>query len=721
MKEYTFYLSLNGGTETEVHPLWGDGLSLVYGKESNQEFFRRTLNGPIVFVGSEFITISGASIETEFVLRIVRDNSTYWVGVFHKTDCTFDYDARSASVTPSVKDEYNAILAALDKEFNFSDLQMAQEVVKYDIRPKVQLYVPLQNKCTCLMGNTIFEQECTNFNAGLTTYHTLIDTHHFLPLKVGIYMKFDDGVYMSNVTFSGNVTLTNGRGIADIIADGYNSQMSVYPFARIRVYESPFGDTSPIACEIYLHVDGSDDSRYFGEYNENGYWAFRRSGDPSVYYYPEGSAAMVYARLLLAKDNIAGQTAYPINPGFSQEVNYTHCISYGIEDVYINFLLVETPTKYGKYKDNFYYGGVPAVAGAHTPICKSSWSRFSIWYPLYFVTGAIVEPQARAEREMKGNTLAGLVNALLDANGVTLTFDETEQSSEFLYGTTRPILGAALWFFFVQKLEFQSPAQRILDEENKISLKNLFTFLRDAYRLYWFVENGRLRIEHIKYFINGGDYYTQPQIGIDLTDMQSKAGKHWSFGQNQIKYDKANMPERYEFGWADDVTELFAGIPLNIISGFVEKGRVESINIQKITTDLDFIISNPNDIAKTGFVVLGALLSNSAYKVAYYNYLPNPSDPSEEIILQNGYLAFIFLYQMYLYDLPASRYKIGDGSEKAAYGVVRGMSQEVSFPCPDEPEIEKLVRTQIGDGKIEKITVNLSARSAAATLKLPTL
>lgn len=713
MIECKFYLSLNGGTETEVHPIWGDGLSLVFGKESNQEFFRRTLNGPIVFNGSEFQTIAGAGIETNFGIRIERNNATYWVGVFHKTDCTFDYDSKTASVTPSVKDGYNEILAALDKEFNFSELKLAQEVIKYDIRPKVQLYADGADKCTCLVGNTIFEQECTNFPLNYDNFFTVRDTHHFLPLSVAIYIDIKDGTWLNPATFVGGIKIGNNSYGTGRIRSVQGTGDIFYHYADITV------NKSLIQVNIYSYLAGNVTQLYHGVW-DYGNWVLYRESDQSIYY-PVGEARMIFGRLLMAKDSIQGQTAYPINPDFSQEVSYTHCIAYGVEDVYINSLLVETPTKYGKYKDNYYYGGVPAVAGAHTPICKSSWSRFSIWYPLYFLTGAIVEPQARAEREIKGKTLAGLINALLDANGVTLTFDETEQSSEFLYGTPRPILGAALWFFFVQKVEFQAPAQRILDEENKISLKNLFTFLRDAYRLYWFVENGRLRIEHIKYFINGGDYYTQPQIGIDLTDMQSKTGKRWSFGQNKVKYDKANMPERYEFGWADDVTELFGGIPLNIVSGFVEKGRVESINIQKITTDLDFIISNPNDIAKTGFVVLGALLSNSAYKVAYYNYLPNPSDPSEEIVLQNGYLAFIYLYQMYLYDLPASRYKIGDGSEKAAYGVVRGMTQDVNFPCPDDPEIEKLVRTQIGDGKIEKLTVNLSSRGAAATLKLPTL
>lgn len=717
MIEYKFYLSLNGVTESEVHPIWGDGLSMVFGKESNQEFFRRTLNGPIVFNGSEFDTIAGAEIETNFGIRIERNGVTYWVGVFHKTDCTLDYDAKTASVTPSVKDGYNEILAALDKEFNFTELKLAKENVKYDIRPKVQLYstgATGPDKCTCLVGNTVFEQECSSIPLNYDNFWTLRDTHHLEPLRTGIYIYIADSGNLA--LFVGDCKLTNSYGTSRIYANGKSASDLVYWYADITV------DKSVVRAAIYFHIYGQEDEYVYNGIWNNTYWILYRVRDQQqTAYYPVGDMQMIFGRLLMAKDSIQGQTAYPIDPGFTQEVNYTHCISYGVEDVFINTTLVEIPTKYGKYQDGYYYAGVPAVAGAHTPICKSSWSRFSIWYPLYFVTGAIVEPQARAERTLEGNTLCGLVNALLEANGVTLTFDETAQSSEFLYGSTRPILGAALCFFFVQKIEFLSPAQRVLDEENKISLKNLFTFLRDAFRLYWFVEDGRLRIEHIQYFMNGGDYYTQPQIGIDLTDMQSKTGKRWAFGQNQIKYDKANMPERYEFGWADDVTELFAGIPLNIVSGFVEKGRVESINIQKITTDLDYILSNPNEIAKSGFVVLGALLSQGEYKVGYYNYLPNPSDPSEEIVLQNGYLAFIYLYQMYLYDLPASRYKIGSGSEQAAYGVARGMTQDVNFPCPDDPEIEKLVRTQIGDGKIEKLTVNLSSRGAAATLKLPTL
>ena len=715
MNEYSFFLSLNGGTESEVHPIWGDGLSLVFSKENNQEFFRRTLNAPIVFIGSEFSTIESANIETEFGIRIERAGATYWTGVFYKTDCTLDYDAKTASVTPKVKDGYNEILAALDKEFNFTDLACEQDVVKYDIRPKVQLYATMQSKCTCLIGNTIFEQECTKFNAGFTAYDTLINTHHFIPLVVGVYMSFNDSGFFTGMKFYGSVTLTNGRGTADIIAEGYNSQMSIYPFARVRVYQSPFGDTGPIACDIYTYDHGEIRQVYFGEYNESGYWVFRRSGDPSVYYYPEGTATMVFACLLLAKDSIGGQTAFPIDAGFSQEVNYTHCIDYGLLQPIIGVGLQDTPSEYGLYKDGKYYSGFPSPFGAYRPICQSAWGRYSIWYPYSFLSDNI-DQDGRTQMQIKGNTLVGVINALFDKTGVSLTFDATENSSRFLFGTNRPVLGIPLWLFFVEKKDILYPNSKPLDEENKISLKNIFEFLRDAFRLYWYVEDGRLKIEHIEYFNNGEDYYTQPQIGVNLLTAKSKTGKYWSYGQGTIKYDKATMPERYEFGWADDVTELFAGLPLNIKSGIIEQGRVEGVNIQKITTDLDFMLSNPSDISKSGFAVLGAFFTNNEYKVAYYGY----SQDGVTTYLQNGFLAFIYLYQLYLYDLPAWEYSLGDGDTQSALGVKKGISQEVAFPSPSDPNLYKLVRTQIGDGKIEKITINLSSRGAAATIKLPT-
>ena len=86
--------------------------------------------------------------------------------------------------------------------------------------------------------------------------------------------------------------------------------------------------------------------------------------------------------------------------------------------------------------------------------------------------------------------------------------------------------------------------------------------------------------------------------------------------------------------------------------------------------------------------------------------------------LQNGLLAMINLQPQYwLYDMPA-RNLIVNGVQVWAYGIQRRKSQTVTFPIGnDDPDLMGLVKTQIGNGQFEKISINLSSRTAKATLK----
>lgn len=85
--------------------------------------------------------------------------------------------------------------------------------------------------------------------------------------------------------------------------------------------------------------------------------------------------------------------------------------------------------------------------------------------------------------------------------------------------------------------------------------------------------------------------------------------------------------------------------------------------------------------------------------------------------LQNGYLSFWYLQRYYEWDMPAYQYRIGDGSTQMAFGVQRIKTQNVSFPALNDIDIMKLIKTNIGNGQIEKISINLSDRNARVTLK----
>ena len=293
------------------------------------------------------------------------------------------------------------------------------------------------------------------------------------------------------------------------------------------------------------------------------------------------------------------------------------------------------------------------------------------------------------------------------------------------------------------------------------------------------------------------------------------------------------MSARYQFGWMDDVTQLFEGNPIDIVSKYVNKDNIANIDIALFTSDVDYILLNPGNISKDGFVLLSAspsdeqqtlqyslnyvyantgasagnmvayngtiampivdiynvynlgLTQNSLgyyfYNCAVYNgdgdYLGSiflnddqkfsfdpksvlttypsaktigvniwagvahaaltPSDVSDLVvtqtlrsyklpyvnfvsnsvdhILQNGWAAFIYLQQYYFYDMPAWVFTY-NGNQLVAQGVKKLKTQTLKFPALTDPNPLQLIKTNLGNGTIQKMSVNLSSRNANTTL-----
>lgn len=87
--------------------------------------------------------------------------------------------------------------------------------------------------------------------------------------------------------------------------------------------------------------------------------------------------------------------------------------------------------------------------------------------------------------------------------------------------------------------------------------------LRDCFKCYWFIEDGKFKIEHIQYFRNGGSYSGGVVLSHDLTkELNLRNGKPWAFNTSEYSFDKVDLPERYQFKWMDDVTAAFEGLPI---------------------------------------------------------------------------------------------------------------------------------------------------------------
>lgn len=820
---YKFELTAGDITQ-QAFPIYKDDSAIDYALEQNQEFYRGKLSGKLTFQQKDYTFIVSKAFDTQFGLEIFisydggQSWASYWRGKFWKTDCEFNEDDQTAIVTPSVNDRYNAVLAGMEKEYNLIDLAPEIVPVKADKRPMVQVYVPGQTVIGCFLSGMWWEQECE----AVTNESALKNTYYFVRSNSLFVVEVSGGGSISLPRiFTGDSFNPMKTGTQDYTNEGYTFRYANY--AQPDPDEGGFdivwsiirnSDSKTLWSKTMMGSDVPPQLPY--EMVLNPVSGSGATGNVTLYLH----TISVYSRLICdTKTIVTGsltQNTYeiPADDIVENNRNYTRVIGYDFpRSIIFSTTLVATPTKWGIYQPGQYYFN-PVGLGEVFPVARNAWGLVSIWF-VFSVVDWLVESSARRTFTIRDvYPLASVISVLLAKIAPGITHEGTTDYSKFLYDTN-PITNVDQRLFITPKSNlvtagYDQPAQKA-----PITLKRITDMLRDCFRCYWFIdEQNRFRIEHISYFMNGGAYPgTQnfPVVGINLTTQKvSRNGKEWAFARNQYKFDKPEMAARYQFGWMDDVTELFNGYPIDIISNYVNPDNIEQIDVSQFTSDVDYILLNPSEISKDGFVLLAGtgdnyleepieksgtptsgivfteidlrqflgqtitinvqstagnikiaqsdaiaeieeigtivqanttysftfkvtqmfiIMYNSAtnftgtlnaiygitYKLSYENFKFDDTDH----ILQNAWVSFMFLQRYYAYDMPAYQYKINN-KQMRAYGIKKLKTQSIKFPILTDPNLMKLVKTNLGNGTIEKLSINLSSRSANATLKYDT-
>ena len=721
---YKFTLSANGGAPRAAFPVYRDDLSKDFEQQDNQEFYRAKLSGKLTFVREDYAFIVSKSFDTKFVLTIYisydggQTWAQYWAGTFWKTNCTFNDNDQNVTLTPDVADRYTDILAGMDKEFNLIDLTPQIVPVSLDKRPMIQMYVPGQSVIACFLSGMYWEQECTpESDANKLTQHgndklnfAAVNTNRIVevtqmgdPVIPDVYFGtpysgdgtnvYTNGAYRFEHYYYGGSSGTSESFRIRRVSDGQlmwrvnfsNQPVKTYPIELTLTPESGSGATGNV--KLYIHD------------------------------------VTVYGRLICDTTTISGNTTFtlPADDIVENNRNYKRVFAYNFPDSVVFFgTLTETPTQWGIYQPGKYYQQPPtSYYGEVFPISRNAWGRISLWF-VFSALDSVVEQSARQEYTLRDAfPLASVISVLLHQIAPNITHQETIAYSQFFYGQN-PLLGITQRIFITPKsnmisLGYDQPAQKA-----PITLKRVLDMLRDCFRCYWYIdEQNRFRIEHVSWFMNGGAYPgtpDYPKIGRDLTNEEvTRNGKYWAFGTSEYRFDKPEMAARYQFGWMDDVSQLFEGNPIDIVSQYVNPDNIEQIEIAQFTSDVDYILLNPNEVSKDGFVLLSAILSSGKYKLPYVNYYFDDTDH----YLQNAYVAFIYLQQYYFYDMPARYFKY-NGEQMTAQGIKKLKTQTLNFPAFEDPDPMELIKTNLGNGTIQKMSVNLSSRNANTTLKYDT-
>ena len=171
---YWSELTVYGMRETK--PVYKDDLAKEYELETNQRFYRAKLSGKISFIRQDYDYIMSQNFESQFYFLMGKSNdggrtwdNEYYRGKFFMTDCEFDDDNKKCTVQPDPLDDYNDVLAGLEKEYNLITLAPEINRVLFDKRPLIQIYIPGDSIVSCFLGGTNWEQD-----ANATTDQSLI-------------------------------------------------------------------------------------------------------------------------------------------------------------------------------------------------------------------------------------------------------------------------------------------------------------------------------------------------------------------------------------------------------------------------------------------------------------------------------------------------------------------------------------------------------------------
>jgi hypothetical protein len=616
--ELTFFMQVEGGTNTTAHPIYANDFSIVVERESGQVFFRRKLSDKLTFVAEDFSWIMAQNFDAVIIVDIFResDGTHLFHGKFVRTDCTINGIDGILSVTPTPMDEYDEILNALETEWDLAQLPIPTAAVNITIPPILQMYGIGDNFITNYWQGEVWEVEVEP----ITNQQTLTS------------MFFVEVLFTPSgqVTASAYCRVLHGTSGMGAVHDMYNVNNDVYQYA------TPF--------------------------------------DKDAY-------------------------------GF---------------DVVENSVFVNTPTIYGQVYDNQgqptgqYYSIAVDPLYVYMPFQPRRWnSQRSLWLRVQKAKTTAIDTDQDVERLKSAYSIGDVIRALLAANNLPLTFSDVPQNSQILFGNPSPMTEwTAGWKLnFTAKSNIMKLRGDTVATKAPCTLATVFNFLRKALNIAWSVDGAQLKLEHITYYNNGGSYNTAETVGEDLTAiLNPRNGKPWAFGQNQYQFEKYQMPEFVKWSWMDETDTIFDGSGFKCLSNYVNKGRTDENNVNNITTNIVKMMVQPDKFSLDGLAVI---LTYLGYKTDYY-YFPREIGGDWRVI--NGQLSMWNLQEtLLLYDAPCETIEVS-GNVHNDVDYVRTKTNEVTYPANDA-DPQKLIKTNVGEGAVDTLTINIVNQSVKAKLK----
>lgn len=649
-------------TAIEVNPHY-KSLSKKYAKESSQEFFRVSLDGKINLYGDAYNVVKQAGLEDHLMLFIYKYDAAigtrteYYRGEFSKTDCKFDFTKRKLELKVTTVDDYNNVLDNYDNTYDL--LKIAPALSKIDIykRSMIQLYVHGASTITNIFGGTYWEEDVAE---AIEDPVVLVSTYHFVTTNG--YNEFTiEGSEISEVNgvyAGGEGKWYNQKGYMAYseIYDSLKEKGYVY-IKRISdgklLYKSSLMDIATRKTYIYRGQDGT----VFTAISDNGVV----SGTCTMNYL---FVYLLNQRLICDVDSITDSTGthetydLPKDNFVSESITYKKCIGVVSGSVTCTSEKSDEPTRYGMddYGQYFINTDTPSTVFRTIPVSRNLWANASLWYT-YSSDYELLEKKTRKQYTLKDSySISAAIKALLKKIDPNIQHEETEEYSKFLYGAVNPLLPEQFRIHLTQKTNVLKGDYDQAAQKAEITLEDLMKMLRDCFKCYWFIEDGKFKIEHIYYFLNGRSYTPKVDYQFDFTQLKDQFNKmSATYAQSEIEFDKSDLNSRYEFAWMDDVTDIFGSMSIDVKSNYIQKDKTEEININNFTSDIDYMLLNPSNFSNDGFALLCPIDKYKTMNELSYTQTSFPTAIVSETLEISGKVTIIPVDEAYVIKVSAKR------------------------------------------------------------------
>lgn len=738
--KYKFYLGISSNTDSDseytmhsINPVYKK-LTKKYAKESNQQFFRKSIRGNIELLNKDFELVYNASINQNMLFIINKQNATtgewyeYYKGKFNKTDCKFDVAKKKCEPKLSALDQYTDILNGYEDTYDLIKLAPAISKINMCKRPILQIYIAGENIISNYLGGTYWE---TDVNEAVDNKNELINKYFFSKLITANEFKIEGFTNNRiNGIYAGQLDSTQSDSSGSLYAT-YRNNKGVTAKVLFPTLSSGLGAISIYDGETHIAggyfkgslVDLSDKNDPFFKPFDGNIDLYENGSDtqsPKLGILNTAIHYQIYQRLLCDVDKVNGTETHdlPYDDFVSDNRNYRKCVGISSGNIFCSIETSSEPTKYGvnDYNQYFTNKAIYDETGLRPlPISRNAWVNVSLWYVYNTAEYKIWEAKHRKQYTLKDSySIASVIKVLLNKIDASISHEETEEYSKFLYGgAMEPLKWDNFKVYITQKTNILKGQYDQAAQKAEITLKNVMDMLRDCFRCYWYIEDNKLKIEHVSFFMKGGSYSSQPGVQLDFTKLKDAFNKRQAqYFQSEIEYDKSELAKRYEFNWMDDVTELFGPVNIDVKANYVQQDKTDEITINNFSSDVDFMLLSPSNFSDDGFVLLCPIVKNNGLELPIItSSLVDENGRSYEMIAQNWYASWPYLVSFYKYDMPAYDADVDVWAEPFNInGIKRCMTHKIDIHTPEDLNELQLITTSLGDGYIEDISVNLDTR-----------